>query len=729
MADSDSSSLSSLSSVPDMPDSEDEAIALKMSKPTGLDRYFKPAPKKKSATPEPPPRPPSPPHEYTLADNDAIAFLVMFRSRFSDAFPKSLPHLGPQDIEQGIIGDTIGDGVERFLCALLGLVLNRKKDVERGRYNRALEDAIAENRGQWPTAWAGKNPLAGENNFNSMNPEERLVLLRYLVLWSLNQSEVVQALLKESYKQTRRDDDKNQPRSVQPWFSDSHRRRFWLIEGQEDSHFRIYRENDGKIAKSNTWFSVAGTVDELNALADKFTEEGTLNARMNADKLRSAIPRFEAGDEKRRRRDYRQLQKARFSRPEQGFSLYEGRTRGKRAKYTFDDGEDIFDSDAMSTRRSTRNASPSDSGPVVTASGRQVKPRVGGVYGESLSTDQRQEHDYNASMSQADATEDSGDEMPATAPNGRPMRSARAKPTKSAVSSRERYGDGNDDMDTESDEPQSEGQEWSGDENEPDDEESDGDDMADEVSEDELVADEGDMQRSLVVQLRYRPKKTPVPPSSRARTPAMDANVTGKPQGDDTTVDQQHESAPQSQHGLGGSTPMVISPAKPPTPPNMPQPPSAQHQQPPPPQRVYQTYADLNSTHPPLASSFSAAPAAPPSMAPSATTYSQNSYSVAPTTSQLNPLPPTTYPQYPSTSRPAAPIGSTPGETPPTSSLQPQAQMTSYARSTTPTSSVHVPDMSTGVRGASINIEPSNVSNGDVPQQRYQIQPSVMDVS
>jgi hypothetical protein len=124
MADSDSSSLSSA------PSSDDEEMVQKMtSKPTGLDRYFKPTPKPE-ATPEPPKRAPSPPHEYTLADNEAIAFLVMFRSRFSDAFPKSLPHYGPQDIERGVSGDLPDEQVERLLCALLGLVLNRKKDVE-----------------------------------------------------------------------------------------------------------------------------------------------------------------------------------------------------------------------------------------------------------------------------------------------------------------------------------------------------------------------------------------------------------------------------------------------------------------------------------------------------------------------------------------------------------------------------------------------------------------------
>lgn len=54
----------------------------------------------------------------------------MFRSRFNDAFPKSLPNYGPQDIEYGVSESVPSEQVERLLCALLGLVLNRKKDIE-----------------------------------------------------------------------------------------------------------------------------------------------------------------------------------------------------------------------------------------------------------------------------------------------------------------------------------------------------------------------------------------------------------------------------------------------------------------------------------------------------------------------------------------------------------------------------------------------------------------------
>ncbi|KIV91122.1 hypothetical protein PV10_05699 [Exophiala mesophila] len=515
MADSDSSSLSSA------PSSDDEEMELKMSKPTGLNRYFKPAPKA-DPTPEPPKRAPSPPHEYTLADNEAIAFLVMFRSRFSDAFPRSLPHFGPQDIERGVGGPVPDEHAERLLCALLGLVLNRKKDVERGHYGRALEDAVSSNHHQWLTAWKGVSPIQGGKTFNSMSPEERLSLLKALALWSLNQSEILQSLIKESYKQTRKDDDRNQPRSVQPWFSDQYRRKYWLVEGLEDSHFRIYRENDGKTAKTNTWFSVAGSIPELVMLADKFSDEHTQNSKVNSDKLRSAIPRFEAGDEKRKRRDYRLARKAAFSRPEPGFSLYEGRTRGKRMRYTFSDDE--FGSDDPSSRRSTRNSgfsTPQETGPTVTASGRQVKSRQGGVYGESMLVDQRK--DLERSAGDGHFTETSED-MPTTVPSGRGPRLSRSGRPVRPARPRSTH-----ESDSESDENQSSGKEWSGDEDEGDESEPDveGDDeeMSDELLDQDDLGDDDNTQESLVVQLRYRKGDEPTGHVPQAQPPPQQLDL------------------------------------------------------------------------------------------------------------------------------------------------------------------------------------------------------------
>lgn len=90
--------------------------------------------------------------------------------------------------------------------------------------------------------------------------------------------------------------------------------------------------------------------------------------------------------EKRKRREYRQTRKEQFKRPDPGFGSYEGRTRGKRMRYTFSDGEEEPSSDTAS-RRSVRNTgtnTPAENGPTITQSGRQVRTRHGGVYGESV---------------------------------------------------------------------------------------------------------------------------------------------------------------------------------------------------------------------------------------------------------------------------------------------------------------------------------------------------------
>ncbi|GAB1200615.1 hypothetical protein APSETT444_009989 [Aspergillus pseudonomiae] len=319
------------------------------------------------------------------------------------------------------------------------------------------------------------------------NPDIALRLLKSLILWSLSSSEAIQAKIKESYKQARHEDDLNQPLSVQPWGRDGLKRRYWLVEGLDDTHFRLYRESNPAL-KNVTWWSVAGTIPELKAVADKLDEEKSTHSKKLSEKIKNSVPRFEGSEEKRKRRDYRIARKAQFSRPEPGFSLYEGRTRGKKLKYTYSDDEDIFSDGLPSTRRSTRNTSGISSpaepvGPRFTASGRQIRSRAGGMYGESLLSGQRDEP--------ADA-EDSG----------RPQR------TRSTRANGYTGYNVDDELD-ESDEGHSSGKEWQGGEEE-EDNDFEGDD------EEELSGDESIVNGenpSLVVQLRYGKGKVPSSPN------------------------------------------------------------------------------------------------------------------------------------------------------------------------------------------------------------------------
>ena len=312
---------------------------------------------------------------------------------------------------------------------------------------------------------------------------------------------------------------------MQAWGRDGDKRRFWLIEGQDDTHFRLYRESNPAL-KNITWRSVAGTIDEVKEVAQRLDEENTQASRRLRDRINAAIPRFEASEEvspsewdpitlsitatkdfqKRRRRDYRLARKAQFVRPEPGFSLYEGRTRGKRPRYIYSDEED-GGSDALSVRRSHRQSGIStpaeSSGPTFTASGRQVKSRYGGTYGRTT-LDGQQDGTEHPGIGEMDAAEDDGDEPRS---RGRPRRAAQQNRSNVKASSR-KHTKGYDSlgsMDDESD-ATSTGNEWDGgDEDEPDDNIDDEDEDDDiDMSDDSRAEDEEDDPRqSLVVSLRY----------------------------------------------------------------------------------------------------------------------------------------------------------------------------------------------------------------------------------
>lgn len=207
--------------------------------------------------------------------------------------------------------------------------------------------------------------------------------------------------------------------------------------------------------------------------------------------------------QKRKRREYRQARKAQFVRPDPGFGMYEGRTRGKRLRYTYSDEGEGDDSESADTnRRSIRNsgvATPADpSRPTVTASGRQVRSRMGGMYGESLLSG-------HADTDGASATENYSDlsEQP-----GRPTRASRRGEPNGRSKPRKHIEGYNslDELDDE-DDAMSSGHDWdAGDEDEVDDNLVDEDEDEDDMSNDSEGQDMEPM--SLIVTLRYRKSGT-----------------------------------------------------------------------------------------------------------------------------------------------------------------------------------------------------------------------------
>jgi hypothetical protein len=109
----------------------------------------------------------------------------------------------------------------------------------------------------------------------------------------LHSSEAVRAVITKSYKQTRTEDDLNQPLSVQPWGSDSDKRRYFLIEGGDHNSFRVYRESNPQAFKKRTWQSVADSAGSMEHLSKKLREnDGGPKAKKLAMGIDLAMPRL-----------------------------------------------------------------------------------------------------------------------------------------------------------------------------------------------------------------------------------------------------------------------------------------------------------------------------------------------------------------------------------------------------------------------------------------------------
>lgn len=118
-------------------------------------------------------------------------------------------------------------------------------------------------------------------------------------MWALGSSDVISGMMKDKYKQVRHGDDENQPLSVQPWGLDGDKRRYFLVQGLDDTGFRVYREGS-RYTKNAHWYSMAGTIDEVKALATKLEKvDASQAARRLAVKMNNAVPTFEATEEVR----------------------------------------------------------------------------------------------------------------------------------------------------------------------------------------------------------------------------------------------------------------------------------------------------------------------------------------------------------------------------------------------------------------------------------------------
>ncbi|KAK9456324.1 hypothetical protein V1511DRAFT_457684 [Dipodascopsis uninucleata] len=375
------------------PAQQDEEIEDEDDEENGTDRLIKSETEETASKPrrkrlEPAPRIPE--------NAPEISVLVMFRSRFTELY-NGVPDMGPQDFEEGIIEELPSAEVDAFLSRTLGLALNRKKAIEPGLYGRALEEANSQyGASYWGVLKGSSGPLAGGKSFKRLGWEDRLQILVAVVYWALASSEAVRKVLLSNYSIQRCNGDKNCALAVLPLGMDGERKRYYLIEGLNDTRFRLYCETNPR-KKIVNWTAVASSVEELKQLEQNLREtDNSRNAKILCERLSKQLARLEQGVIKRRRRD---VQSQRKMEAEESVALahkrdggiYHGRTRGKKVNYGPSEEEDLIFRDLDEHQGTSASNSPAPKTVYKTASGRTSRRPVSTVF-SSIDPDEINEY-------------------------------------------------------------------------------------------------------------------------------------------------------------------------------------------------------------------------------------------------------------------------------------------------------------------------------------------------
>lgn len=192
--------------------------------------------------------------------NPLVAYVAIFVATFPDLFADMPTLPSPQDIEEGLLGEEPGETVDWIFRRLLVLVLNRKKELEIGRYSSALSELhslrAALGVGPWfpPINWKSRSSA-----FKELDWVGRLEFLNVLIHWSLTNSDRVRGMLK------------NLPEDLtMPWMGvDEAGSHYYIVgfdptgpDSVEYTRFRIYKESNRLLANVS-WRPVASNSAEV----------------------------------------------------------------------------------------------------------------------------------------------------------------------------------------------------------------------------------------------------------------------------------------------------------------------------------------------------------------------------------------------------------------------------------------------------------------------------------
>ncbi|KAI9322434.1 hypothetical protein BX666DRAFT_1894720 [Dichotomocladium elegans] len=254
-----------------------------------------------------------------------LAFIYAFVTVFGGFDRQGIhafPDLQPEDLERSLNGEN-NPLLNDLLTSFLSNTLNRKKRLDIKQCHKELLKLI-NSKMSLMEADLQTNPLQN-NSFEQLEPTTKLTLLRYMVEWQLQDSNIIRSIV-----DTSKGTSEPSIRSM-PVGTDSKKRAYW--------HFGdapwLWREKS-KLRSGCQWETVSRTIEELQHFAESLAKDIRSERELAEYITQEIIP---LAEEAVRRKQRKERERDRQVLAEQ--LITERRLRPRRgvrpARYNFDD--------------------------------------------------------------------------------------------------------------------------------------------------------------------------------------------------------------------------------------------------------------------------------------------------------------------------------------------------------------------------------------------------------
>ncbi|PKK63496.1 hypothetical protein RhiirC2_758193 [Rhizophagus irregularis] len=200
-------------------------------------------------------------NELKVRSMKETCYIVAFCDKFKSAL-KGI-EFWPEELERSIAAEYENDLIENLHCTFLNnCCLNRKKLIERSRWQKLLSDTIDQKIKKGYHFYKDFNPLRRVKSYYELSVEDKVLILNKLITWQLQDNPTIHKMVEFEYRNGKKNEEN--AFEVKPYGIDRRGRKYYYF----GYGARLYRETilkgKGKSKQAKViWEAITTTVEDV----------------------------------------------------------------------------------------------------------------------------------------------------------------------------------------------------------------------------------------------------------------------------------------------------------------------------------------------------------------------------------------------------------------------------------------------------------------------------------